>query len=672
MPSKSRTSKNLHRANESCGRDRASINPKKEIDLNKIIHAHQKGDFDIAELGYKNILSKTNNPRKLADVHQLLGALYAQTGQYDEALNNLNKSLELNPNQSVVYNNLGNVHLDLGQFSKAINCYDLAINLKKDYPQAWHNKGNAFFALHDFSQSIECYLEAIKLNPNDCQNFNHLGNAQQKLYLYQDALTSYKKALSIDSSNSEILNNIAILHKNLVQHELALQYFDQAIGFNFNNPELHYNRGCVLKELNRINDSINAFCTAINLKSDYFEAYNNLASILKDEKEWEKSLTLYSKVIDIKNDYAPAYFNRGLILQELNELNEATLNYEAALSIDPDYADAHLNLGLVSLMQNNYELGWMHYGWRFKSENQKNGYLNNNYPYWSSLSDYGRTKKLLIWSEQGVGDELMFCSLLNEFLVCLNNTEVIVQVDGRLIPLLKYSIKEVSFVPKNLSFEINDFDEQMPIADLAKHMRPNINSFLHQKETYLFIDDSRITALREELKIQSCLFSNINTAKTPKKIIGISWFSNAPKTGQQRSIPLREIVKIFDPSEYRLISLQYGEVRTENELCLKEIGHQVEVLPGLDYFNDFQGLASLMMLCDEIISVDNVTVHLAASLGRKVNVLLPFHPDWRWSLSTSKSHWYPCIKLFRQLIPGDWQSVLSEIKNIYALKDADN
>ena len=82
----------------------------------------------------------------------------------------------------------------------------------------------------------------------------------------------------------------------------------------------------------------------------------------------------------------------------------------------------------------------------------------------------------------------------------------------------------------------------------------------------------------------------------------------------------------------------------------------------IDKFYDLDGLAALISACDHIVSVDNVTVHLAGALGQATRVLLPFACDWRWMVDRSDSPWYPEMTLYRQKIQGDWAGVLEAIK----------
>ena len=67
---------------------------------------------------------------------------------------------------------------------------------------------------------------------------------------------------------------------------------------------------------------------------------------------------------------------------------------------------------------------------------------------------------------------------------------------------------------------------------------------------------------------------------------------------------------------------------------------------------------------DIIISVDTSVAHLAGAMGKKVFILLPYAPDYRWMLDRTDSPWYPSVTLFRQPAIDDWDSVVVEIKQL--------
>jgi ADP-heptose:LPS heptosyltransferase len=79
-------------------------------------------------------------------------------------------------------------------------------------------------------------------------------------------------------------------------------------------------------------------------------------------------------------------------------------------------------------------------------------------------------------------------------------------------------------------------------------------------------------------------------------------------------------------------------------------------------FDNADDTAAILALCDLVIAVDTSVAHLAAAIGRPTWVLLPFSPDWRWTLAGEQSPWYPAARLFRQPQLGDWESAIARVR----------
>ncbi len=90
----------------------------------------------------------------------------------------------------------------------------------------------------------------------------------------------------------------------------------------------------------------------------------------------------------------------------------------------------------------------------------------------------------------------------------------------------------------------------------------------------------------------------------------------------------------------------------------------MSIFPGLvdisEMLIDFEETAALIANLDLVITVDTAMGHLSGALGKLVWILLPKASDWRWLLDRPDSPWYPCVRLFRQRVPGIWQPVIDE------------
>ena len=126
-------------------------------------------------------------------------------------------------------------------------------------------------------------------------------------------------------------------------------------------------------------------------------------------------------------------------------------------------------------------------------------------------------------------------------------------------------------------------------------------------------------------------------------------------------IPLSELATALHLPQVRLVNLQYGDVDNEIESLREKTGIDIIQLSEIDNKDDIDGLAALIMACDKVISISNLTIHLAGALGKESQVLLAPSSDWRWGKRQSRSYWYDSVCLLRQTKIGDWDDVLEQL-----------
>jgi hypothetical protein len=149
----------------------------------------------------------------------------------------------------------------------------------------------------------------------------------------------------------------------------------------------------------------------------------------------------------------------------------------------------------------------------------------------------------------------------------------------------------------------------------------------------------------------------------PSPRIAVAWSGSADHANDRnRSIALERLAPLlagqgsFNGS---FISIQ-RELRAGDADVLARLSNVTHVG---DALADFDDTAAVLSLADLVIAVDTSVVHLAGAMARPVWVLLPFQPDWRWLLAREDSPWYPTARLFRQPKPGDWDSVIAQVKD---------
>jgi Tfp pilus assembly protein PilF len=429
----------------------------------------------------------------------------------------------------------------------------------------------------------------------------------------------------------------------LKQFAEALPYYDQALALKPDYAEACSNRGIALQRLARYQDALAGFQQAIALKPDYANAYNNCGLALKDLKRYPEEPACYEKAIALKPDFAEAHNNLGNALQNLKRYPEALQHYEQALALNPGYVSAAWNKALLKLLAGHFEEGYRLYEWRWRKPDFDVPLLGNR-PRWQPGQ---QVERLLIWAEQGVGDHIFFGGLLPEARQFAR--QLIALVDARLLPLFRRAMPQISFFPSNQTLAEHQFDAHLPMGSLPGYLRNSLTDFTPNRRCYLSADPLRAAELRQQL------------ADPEECLVGITWKSKNPQSGDQRTLDLNAFAGLYVPG-LKFLNLQYGDVDAEIADFKTQTGIEVLQCPMVDNMQDLDGLAALISACDLVVSIDNTTVHLAGALGKACWVLLPCLPDWRWLLDRSDSPWYPSLRLYRQQSQTDWHDVLLQVK----------
>jgi hypothetical protein len=298
-------------------------------------------------------------------------------------------------------------------------------------------------------------------------------------------------------------------------------------------------------------------------------------------------------------------------------------------------------------MLGEFQKGWALYDWRWKNPNFKSDKIRPPQPEWAP----GSKQRVLLWAEQGVGDEIMFGTLLNDFKG--HCTELIVEADERLLPLYQRAMPEgITFVARHAVVPEQAYDSHISMASLCQYLRNEEAQFVQARKAYLRPDPQRSQRIRSELALEP-----------GRMICGISWHSQNTEIGAAKSIQLTELIRHLDLPDYQWVNLQYGDMSEEIAQVKTDLNVDIVQCASVDNRQDLDGLASLIDACDVIVSISNTTVHLAGALGKKVHVMLPFAADWRWLHNRIDSIWYPHVQLHRQPTPGDWDSVFAQVRD---------
>lgn len=513
--------------------------------------------------------------------------------------------------------------------------------------------GDFYYAQNYLNKGIKLFEYVVEILPKDYNGYYNLAVFLQKSKQYHKSLLYYNKVLELDEKNINAIYNIGNILIDLKYYKNATQYFQKVIDNYPISDDALCNLGFLQLELGEYNLAIEYLKEAISINPNNFSALNNLGKVYQEILFYSDALGYFDNAIRIKPDYAKAYSNRGVISKYLNKFEFAISDFDTSIELDPENPEAHYNKAVLFLQLQKFAEGWDLYQYRWEIKNHFSKKLDTNIPYWNRQNSNSQSR-ILLWAEQGIGDEILYFGMLKNFANI--DANVTVSADTRLHALFKRSIPEFEFVDRNEIINISDenvFDFQAPIGDIGQLFSVHMSVEHKTPKPFLQIDQSRCSEIK-----------NTNSFLSGKFVCGISWKSTNKDIGIAKSLDLMDLSPLLLIENVVFVSLQYGSTEDEIKFVENKLEIKIHTIDGLDIFNDIDGLVSLISLCDLVFTTSNITAHLTGAIGKKGIVLLPFSKGkiWYWHSGVGQSLWYPSLELVSQTHLNDWADPINKCK----------
>ena len=391
-----------------------------------------------------------------------------------------------------------------------------------------------------------------------------------------------------------------------------------------------------------------SFRRAIELNYSSHKAHSNLGNVLKDQGRFNEAIEAHNVSFELNPADPRPLNNLGNLFEFLGEFDKAHQIFSKAVELDPNFATAEYNLAGMELRQKNFVSGWRRRECRWKRVDEEQELpIETSKPLWNGSF----VERLFVWAEQGVGDEIMFLSCLEQLKKqCKSLT---ISMTDRLIPLFeKQDNYGVRFISRSSALPDWEYDFHVPAQTALGLLRKNLKDFEQGKTPYLSANPENVRIIKSELQ----------KVANGRPIIGLSWFSNNAKSGKQRSIRLEDLVAQI-PEKAFLVNLQYGDMSQEIAELETTLGRGIATFGNIDNFAHLELFAALIQACDRVVSIDNSTVHFAGAMGINCDVLLPYSGDWRWGMpGIVSSYWYDSLRLHWQGEPNSWAEAFKSLK----------
>jgi len=504
-----------------------------------------------------------------------------------------------------------------------------AVQSDPAYADAWLHWAKLLDAAGHPEKAEECLGHGLRHSPNSHALYNDLALVLLKSNKLDEAETQLIRALEIDPGSVISWFNLGAVRRRKRDAQGAAAAY---------------------REVTRLNPSL-------------AEGFNNLGDALK-ESDYAAAEDAFRRALSLRPDYPEALDNLGVVLFFTGRVDDALGCFEEALRIKPDFMRAFGHRTTVLFIQGDLSRAWTFHRRRFDVAGMKvDPHGRFPHPVWNgeSLSQ----KSLLIWTEQGLGEEVLQAGMIPDALA--HASKVTVECSPRLMRLFERSFPQAFFIPRTnparaCTVSI-DADYQIAGGDLGGAFRKNWKDF-PKHAGYLIPDPGLVARLRQRYTGKANL------------VVGISWASSRSGSGPHKTMQLSEFAPVLRQKGVVFVNLQYDSDLAEIVDVQERLGTEILTDDTVDLFGDMDAVAAQVAAMDLVISVSSTTVHLAGALNVPVWNIIPGYNAsgmWQWFSGKGVSPWYPSMNFHQRVektSAGVMERLSTDLANWVALKAA--
>jgi tetratricopeptide (TPR) repeat protein len=477
-------------------------------------------------------------------------------------------------------------------------------------------------------EAIAQFEQALALQPDNTKVLFALGNTASQLGLAGPAEQFFRRVLALEPGRKEAIVNLANLLRAAGQYDAAIALLDPALAREPESPELLLTLGSAWREKGDFQQATTHYQAALTASPNYAPALANLADMRADAGDRETARTLYDK----------------------------------AIKADPKNPQARLNRAILHLLNGDLKDGWRDYAARTEVPGKVPVAAGEQrLVCWTGGSLH--RVRLLVRAEQGIGDQILFASLIPELVgrTKMESGSLILECEPRLVSLFARSFPEVAVRPAVVKTiggtpmadygwlkTVGGANAAILMGTLPKYLRGTLEAFPVPHR--FLVPDSQ----------ERARWRDIFEREGAKKIIGISWRSGVFGGGDRalQYAPLKDWAAFLRQVDATFVCAQYGATEEEIVALEQMSGRKILVPEKLDQKNELDRTCAMLCALDALVSAPTAVSWLAAGAGVRTLKLL-YGLVWT-AMGRNHEPFAPSCECMTPAARGDWTDVFRQ------------
>jgi tetratricopeptide (TPR) repeat protein len=283
------------------------------------------------------------------------GESYYLSGQYNQALKNFDRAIEIDPKYSFAIISRGRAYRSIERYDDALQDFTTLIKLNGKNDLAFAGRGETYRLMERYEEALKDFNHAIAIDPKHFFSLVSRGETYQALEQYNDALQDFKLAIKLDPENTYAILYRAIICREIQKYDEALQDFNVLVKLNDKNEQFFAGRGEIYRLMERYEEALKDFNCAIAIDPKYSWAIVNRGETYQALGQYNDAFQDFSLAIKLDSENTYAILCRAIICREIQKYDEALQDFNVLVKLNDKNEQFFASRGETYRLMERYE-----------------------------------------------------------------------------------------------------------------------------------------------------------------------------------------------------------------------------------------------------------------------------------------------------------------------------
>ena len=309
-------------------------------------------DYLHAIAAYEEVLRLRSS---YVDAYKNLAVVYVKNKEPQKAVDTVKKAIEFaGDSDYTIFYIAGTACMAMKKFNEAVEFLEKAIELNPKHSQLYNNLGTCYVTIGNLDKAYENFIKASEYEPENSITYFNIASILQLQNRHKEACEFFRKAYAIEPQDNYLIS-LALSEVKSNQIDEAIKHYKLLVAHHPEKTNFQYNLACCYDAVGQYTNAIGILAHLVLLNPKSVSMARKLAVIYTKIGQFMGAKELYEKILIQGNVSFEIYYEFAHICVKTGDMDKAEKILKKVVELNPDFASAHKDLGILYLSKRLFD-----------------------------------------------------------------------------------------------------------------------------------------------------------------------------------------------------------------------------------------------------------------------------------------------------------------------------